>query len=69
MFNFISGKDWLLKHAPHKKVNKETIIEEEFFPYGSKIATRRRVRVLKSVRCDDCKEILFYDGLCEEIDL
>lgn len=73
MFNFplpqTSGKNWLLKHAAHKKINEKTIIEEEFIPHGSRIVTKRRIRVLKSVKCEDCKEVLFYDGLCEEIEM
>ena len=65
----INAKEWLLKHATHKKINEETIIEEEFRPHGSYIPTKERVTVLKSVVCEDCKEVLFYDGLSKTKDL
>lgn len=62
-------KDWIDKHAGHKKVCTETVLEEEFMPYGSRIATKSRVTVLKISECLDCRVAYIYDWLREEKDI
>lgn len=65
----ISSKKWLLKHANHRKTTGETPGELMFYPHGSSIPTRKKVGNMLFVKCEDCNEVLFYDGVTEEVQL